>query len=95
MTEYGLRYLEQINREIRETPEEYFPALLNIVRSYRQSVALSPADASFQQGWKEVLQGETLPISELWVGIDEPTINGRLWGSQHSVESHPTKIAIS
>lgn len=76
MTEYGLRYLEQINREIRETPEEYFPALLNIVRSYRQSVALNPADSSFRQGLKEVLQGETLSISELWVGMDEPIISG-------------------
>ena len=71
MTEYGLAYLEQINREIKATPEEYLPALLNIVRSYRQSVALNPADASFQQGWKEAVEGETLPINELWAGIDE------------------------
>jgi hypothetical protein len=66
MTEYGLHYLEQINREISETPEEYFPALLNIVRSYRQSVTLNPADASFRQGWKEAIEGETLSIEELW-----------------------------
>lgn len=71
MTNYGLTYLEKINREIKETPEEYLPALLNIVRSYRQSVTLNAADASFQQGWKEVMNGETLPIEELWVGIDE------------------------
>lgn len=24
---------------------------------------------SFEQGWKEALRGETLPISELWTGL--------------------------
>ena len=33
-------------------------------------VTLKPAEESFRQGWKEVMQGEALPISELWEGID-------------------------
>lgn len=28
---------------------------------------------SFRQGWKEILAGETRPISELWDGVDENT----------------------
>ena len=63
-------YVEQLVREIRETPEEYLPILLEIVRLFRKSVTLKPAEASFRQGWKEALAGETMPVSELWEGID-------------------------
>ena len=51
-------------------PKEYLPNLLQIVRLFRESVALKPAEASFRQGWKEAQAGETRPISELWEGID-------------------------
>jgi hypothetical protein len=63
-------YAEQLVREIKETPEEYLPILLEIVRLFRESVTLEPAEVSFRQGWKEVLAGETKPVSELWKGID-------------------------
>lgn len=36
----------------------------------RQSIAPKPAEESFRQGWQEALRGETLPISELWTGIE-------------------------
>jgi hypothetical protein len=63
-------YAEQVIREIGETPKEYLPILLEIVRLFRESVTLKPAEASFRQGWKETLAGETKPVSELWEGID-------------------------
>jgi hypothetical protein len=63
-------YQEQLIREIKGTPEEYLPNLLQIVRLFRESVALKPAEASFRQGWKEAQTGETRPVSELWKGID-------------------------
>jgi hypothetical protein len=63
-------YREQLVREIKQTPEEYLPNLLEIVRLFRESVALKPAEASFRQGWKETTAGETRPISELWKGVD-------------------------
>lgn len=63
-------YEEQLIREIKDTPEEYLPNLLQIVRLFRESVTLKPAEASFRQGWKEALAGETRPIAELWDGID-------------------------
>ncbi|MEA1907191.1 MAG: hypothetical protein U9N12_09660 [Euryarchaeota archaeon] len=61
---------KQLIREIEETPQEYLPNLLQIVRLFRESVVLKPAEASFRQGWKEAISGETRPISELWDGID-------------------------
>ena len=55
--------------EIQETPEEYLLLLLEIVRLFRESVTLKPAEASFRRGWKEAMAGETRPVSELWESI--------------------------
>jgi len=68
--EFDLTYKQQLQAEIEATPGEYLPALLAIVRVYRRSVALMPAADSFRQGWQEALNGQTLPLSELWQGID-------------------------
>jgi len=63
-------YQEQFANEIKQIPEEYLPNLVQIVRIFRESVSLRPAEDSFRQGWKEALAGETRPVSELWDGID-------------------------
>jgi hypothetical protein len=63
-------YKEQIAQEIKGVPEEYLSNLLQIVRLFRDSVVLKPAEASFRKGWEEALADETLPVSELWEGID-------------------------
>jgi hypothetical protein len=67
--EYSLYEKELIN-EIKETPQEYLPNLLQIVRLFRASVVLKPAEVSFHQGWKEAKAGDTRPVSELWDDID-------------------------
>ncbi len=64
------RYEEQLIKEMRDTPEEYYPNLLQIVRLFRESVALRPAEDSFRQGWQEAQLRQTKPVSELWKGID-------------------------
>ncbi len=61
---------EQLVREIHETPREYWPNLLQLVRLFRESVMLKPAEACFRQGWLEAMRGQTRPVSELWEGID-------------------------
>lgn len=63
-------YQKQLIREIKGTPQEYLPNLLQIVRLYRESVLLKPAEASFRKGWKEAKSGETRSIADLWDGID-------------------------
>jgi len=65
-----ITYEEQLAYEIEKLPGEYLPNLLQIVRLFRDSVTLKPAEDSFRQGWKESMAGETLPVSELWNGID-------------------------
>ena len=70
MDTYPSTYSKRINKEISETPEEYLPALLAMIRLFRESVTLKPADESFLQGWKEALNNEVLPIEHLWDGIN-------------------------
>lgn len=70
MNTYPSTYTKKITKEIRETPDEYLPALLAMIRLFRESVTLKPADESFMQGWQEMLRGETLSIEHLWEGID-------------------------
>jgi hypothetical protein len=62
-------FVEEIYREINTTPEEYLPALLEIVRGFRMGI-LKPADESFEQGMRDVMENNTRPLSELWKGID-------------------------
>jgi hypothetical protein len=63
-------YEKQLVREIEATPKEYWPNLLQLIRLFRETVVLKPADASFRQGWQEAQSGQTRPMSELWDGID-------------------------
>ncbi len=65
MNTYPSAYTRKITKEIRDTPDEYLPALLAMIRLFRESVTLKPADESFLQGWKEALQNEALPLERL------------------------------
>jgi hypothetical protein len=60
---------KQILIEVKSTPEEYLPNLLQIVRLFRESIVLAPAPESFRQGMQEAMTKDTKPVSELWTGI--------------------------
>jgi hypothetical protein len=62
-------YKQQLQKEINQLPQEYLPNLLQLIRVFRESVALKPASDSFRQGWTEAVNGETQPVSKLWDGI--------------------------
>ena len=64
------RYERAIAQEVKKTPPEYLPALLRLVRVFRESMELKPAEESFEEGWREAEAGDTLPVSQLWEGID-------------------------
>ncbi len=70
MGNYPITYENLLIKEIKATPEEYLPALLHIIRAFRESVTLKPAEDSFRTGWKEAMSGETMPLEDLWKGID-------------------------
>ena len=64
-------YIEQIQNELKQTPSEYLPALLNIIHTFRESVYMNSAEDSFRIGWREIQNGQYEPISRLWDGIDK------------------------
>ena len=70
MSVYQILYTEKIEQEIQKTPAKYLPMLLEMIRLFRQSVALKPSGESFRQGWQEALKGEIMPVSELWINLD-------------------------
>ncbi|PJE80514.1 hypothetical protein CI610_00482 [invertebrate metagenome] len=61
---------EKLLNEIKQVPFEHLPALLTIVHSFRESVALDSAENSFEKGWKEVNEEDCKPIDDLWKGLD-------------------------
>ena len=64
------KYREQVQAEFDALPEEYLPFALQIMRSFRESIALKPAAASLCQGWKEAKQNNIFPAETLWDDID-------------------------
>jgi len=64
------KYREKLIKEIDKTPPEHLPYLLELVKIFRESITLKPAEESFKQGLKEALDGETRSISELWEEVD-------------------------
>lgn len=70
MNTYPSIYTEKIFQEIHQMPDEYLPTLLEIVRLFRETVTLKPAELSFRQGWEEAMNGELLPIDQLWEGVN-------------------------
>ena len=63
-------YRDEILEELEKVPAEFVPALLKLMRVFREGVTLPPAEESFRHGWAEAVSGQTRPISELWDDID-------------------------
>jgi len=70
MSEKLLSLEELLVREVQHTPAEYWPNLLQLVRLFRETVTLNPAEQSFRQGWQEAMSGQTQDVAHLWEGID-------------------------
>lgn len=70
MTSQASAFEKQLVREIKATPPEYWPNLLQLIRLFRETIVLKPAEDTFRAGWKDAMTGQTRPISELWDGID-------------------------
>ena len=62
-------YRNRVVAEVDAIPVEYLPLLLQMVRTYRESLDLKPAAESFRKGWREGQAGETMPVKDLWEGI--------------------------
>lgn len=58
-------YRDQVLAELASLPDEYLPFILQLMRTFRESIMLKPAAASFRQGWHEAQQGDTYPVTTL------------------------------
>ena len=64
-------YTKQLEAEIQQVPDEYMPALINIIHAFREGVTTLPsAEQSIREGLRDALEGKTYPIETLWDGID-------------------------
>lgn len=56
--------------ELEKIPSEFLPAVVKVLRAFREGLTLPAAQESFQRGWSEALSGETRPMAELWTDED-------------------------
>ena len=63
-------YRSQVLEEVKKIPSEFLPALLKMMRAFREGVMLPSAEDSFRQGWGEALADQTQPVSQLWQDLD-------------------------
>lgn len=61
---------DRVLRELDALPDEYLPFVLQLVRTFRETITLQPATISFQHGWTDARTGQIAPIAELWDDID-------------------------
>ena len=76
--------IQKIIDELNEIPEEKLTQIYELIHYFRlglnQEKASDPDDTptpqvieGIQQGMKETLAGETIPLAQMWDGIDEDT----------------------
>src|SRR5437016_2150708 len=59
-------YRKKVLAEVEAVPVEFMPLLLQMIRTYRESVLLKPAAESFERGWQEAQAGETITLITIY-----------------------------
>jgi hypothetical protein len=77
VAEYLKDYIAELKDELRweESFEKTQPQLVAAAKQAKQEIVLcdetlKSAEECFRQGWHEAMTGQTVPLSELWEGID-------------------------
>ncbi|WP_293312776.1 hypothetical protein [Microcoleus sp. PH2017_08_TRC_O_A] len=77
VAEYLKEYIAQLKDELQweESFHKTQPQLVAAAKRAKQEIALAKeplksAEECFRQGWYEAMTGQTIPLSELWDGID-------------------------
>lgn len=64
-------YTDQLSEELRDVPDEYMPALINIVHAFRLGVVQKSLEESFKRSWDQAQNGNLQPIETLWDDLDD------------------------
>ena len=71
--------IEKIVQELRDIPEDKLAEIYNLIHYFRigleieSSAEETPTEIVMEgihQGMREALSGQTIPLSEMWEGID-------------------------
>jgi hypothetical protein len=61
---------QRVLAELDAVPDEYLPFVLQVIRSFQDTVRLKPAAESLRQALLEARSGETHPVDTLWDDLD-------------------------
>ena len=63
-------YRDQLTAEIKQVPEEYMPALIDMIHAFRNGVIQKNFEEELKTSLRDAKSGKTYPIDTLWNGID-------------------------
>ena len=63
-------YREELLDELESLPDEYVPFVLQVTRSFKQTLEIRQVEESIRQGLRDIAAGRTYPISTLWDRVD-------------------------
>lgn len=63
-------YSDQLAAELRQVPEEYMPALIEIIHAFRSGVIQKNFEEELKTSLRDAKAGKIHPIDTLWDGID-------------------------
>ncbi len=60
----------QLLSEVEGLPAECLPSLVQMIRTFREKMFFESAADSLRQGWAEIQRDDSLPLEQMWEGID-------------------------
>lgn len=63
-------YSDQLAAELRQVPEEYMPALIDMIHAFRAGVIQKGFEEELKASLKDAKAGNTYPIDTLWDDIN-------------------------
>ena len=63
-------YRDQLTAELKQVPEEYMPALIDMIHAFRSGVIQKNFEEELKTSLQDAKSGKTYPIDTLWNGID-------------------------
>ena len=63
-------YSDQLAAELQQVPEEYMPALIEMIHAFRSGVIQKSFEEELKASLRDAKAGKTYPIDTLWDGIE-------------------------
>lgn len=64
-------YQDKLQEEIRNVPDEYMAALLNVVRAFRKSRVKRSLEEDFQRRWEQAQEDDIHLIEMSFADVDD------------------------